>query len=183
MWKRRGYRGGKGGPPSPPHLVPIAYNAYRLIALKRWVLIAFATLPPSTVTFSHYYRNRHLLYHVILSSTLLTYWSLNLFAFLIPIASMRYIRSYLYCVKAEEVVLREGDDAFAGLLPSLIWPFCPLLPYRDPYHTSFSSPYQNHNYVYGVPIMSLKIEIQNSRICIGRAIKLREILISKLLIK
>ena len=101
-------------------LVPIAYNAYRLIALKRWVLIAFATLPPSTVTFSHYYRNRHLLYHVILSSTLLTYWSLNLFAFLIPIASMRYIRSYLYCVKAEEVVLREGDDAFAGLLPSLI---------------------------------------------------------------
>jgi hypothetical protein len=47
----------------------------------------------------------------------LGYWALNLFVFLIPLATMRYLRAHFYGVEAEEVKLRSGFDASAGLLP------------------------------------------------------------------
>ena len=44
------------------------------------------------------------------------YWSMNFFGFLIPIASLRYLRAHFFCVEASEVVVREGGDHNVGLL-------------------------------------------------------------------
>jgi hypothetical protein len=44
------------------------------------------------------------------------YWSMNLFGFLIPIASLRYLRAHYFCVEVSEVVVREGGDHNIGLL-------------------------------------------------------------------
>lgn len=49
----------------------------------------------------------------------LIYWSLNLFAFLIPNATMKYLRAHFFCVEAREVTLRAEGEIGAGLLPRM----------------------------------------------------------------
>jgi len=49
----------------------------------------------------------------------LVYWSLNLFAFLIPIAVVRYMRAHFYGVEASEVTTRIGMEATVGLVPNI----------------------------------------------------------------
>jgi hypothetical protein len=44
------------------------------------------------------------------------YWGMNLFFFLIPVATMKYMRSYFYGVEAEEVIVRSGDEENIGFL-------------------------------------------------------------------
>ena len=44
------------------------------------------------------------------------YWGMNLFLFLIPVATMKYMRAYFYAVEAEEVAVRDGDEDSVGLL-------------------------------------------------------------------
>lgn len=48
------------------------------------------------------------------------YWGANLFGFLIPIATMRYMRCHFFCVEAEEVIMRPGDEEKVGLLGSYV---------------------------------------------------------------
>ena len=48
----------------------------------------------------------------------LVYWAINLFAFLIPIASIRYMRSHFYGVEAQEVTTRIGLEETVGLIPN-----------------------------------------------------------------
>ena len=83
-------------------LVPLIFNTRRIGSLWEW---AFA---PSLGIFS---RTLGLLNYL--------YWSVNLFGFLLPIAALRYIRAYCFCVEASEVTMREGHEDSAGLLPRL----------------------------------------------------------------
>ena len=46
----------------------------------------------------------------------LVYWGLNLFGFLIPVATMRYMRAHFFAVEAEQVTTRPGMGDSAGLL-------------------------------------------------------------------
>ena len=48
--------------------------------------------------------------------TNLLYWALNLFGFLLPIASIRYMRAYFFSVEAEQVTTRPGMGNSVGLL-------------------------------------------------------------------
>jgi len=52
----------------------------------------------------------------ILSLSNVIYWGSNLFAFLIPIATIKYMRTHFFCVEAEEVVVRDGDEDNIGFL-------------------------------------------------------------------
>ena len=54
----------------------------------------------------------------ILISSISLSWNINLFGFLIPVAGMKYMRSYFFGVEAEEVVVRGGDEDNIGLLGS-----------------------------------------------------------------
>jgi hypothetical protein len=88
-------------------LIPLLYNTRRLQPLFAW---AFAPQAPSI----------HLGYAGrTLAMLNLLYWSLNLFGFLIPVATLRYIRAHCFCVEASEVTLREGHEDGAGLLPQI----------------------------------------------------------------
>ena len=80
-------------------LVPVAFNAVRLAPLWIW-----ATAPLSMIG-------------RILALSNFVYWSANLFAFLIPTASLRYMRAYFFCVEAEQVTTRFGFENSVGLLP------------------------------------------------------------------
>ena len=44
------------------------------------------------------------------------YWATNLFAFLIPVASIRYMRAHFFGVEAEEVTTRIGMEESVGLI-------------------------------------------------------------------
>ena len=55
----------------------------------------------------------------LLAMANLVYWSLNLFAFLIPIAVVRYMRAHFYGVEASEVTTRIGMEATVGLVPNI----------------------------------------------------------------
>jgi hypothetical protein len=46
------------------------------------------------------------------------YWAINLFAFLIPIASVRYMRAHFFGVEAEEVTTRIGLEETVGIVPN-----------------------------------------------------------------
>ena len=81
-------------------LIPLIYNSLRMGPLYEWVL-CWSTMSK---------------YGKILSLVNFLYWGMNLFLFLIPIASMKYMRSYFFCVEAEEVVVRDGDEDNIGLL-------------------------------------------------------------------
>jgi len=81
-------------------LIPLIYNSLRMGPLYQWVL-CWSSMSA---------------FGKLLSLTNFVYWGVNLFLFLIPVASMRYLRSYFFCVEAEEVVVRDGDEDNIGLL-------------------------------------------------------------------
>eukprot|EP00566_Odontella_aurita_P010465 CAMPEP_0113528118 /NCGR_PEP_ID=MMETSP0015_2-20120614/1664_1 /TAXON_ID=2838 /ORGANISM="Odontella" /LENGTH=401 /DNA_ID=CAMNT_0000426609 /DNA_START=13 /DNA_END=1218 /DNA_ORIENTATION=- /assembly_acc=CAM_ASM_000160 len=81
-------------------LVPVAYSAMRLGPIWEWAL---APIPLGFVG-------------RILAITNFLYWSANLFGFLLPVATVRYMRAHFFCVEAAEVTLREGSEGSAGLL-------------------------------------------------------------------
>jgi len=81
-------------------LIPIIYNTFRIPPLYEWAM--------STTSLG--------LINRILAVINLFYWGVNLFAFLIPIATMKYLRSYFFCVEASEVTMRVGDEVNVGLL-------------------------------------------------------------------
>lgn len=74
-------------------LVPMVYNAMRIGPLYDWISLGW---------------NDMALWGRALAVGNFLYWTSNLFLFLIPVASLRYLRSHFFCVEAEEVVLREG---------------------------------------------------------------------------
>jgi hypothetical protein len=45
------------------------------------------------------------------------YWAANLFCFLLPIATIRYMRAHFFGVEAEEVTTRLGMEESVGLIP------------------------------------------------------------------
>lgn len=51
----------------------------------------------------------------ILGVVNLVYWYANLMLFL-PVAAIRYLRAYVYCVEAVEVTVRKGHEQSVGLL-------------------------------------------------------------------
>ena len=57
-----------------------------------------------------------------LAATNMIYWTLNLFGFLLPVATLRYLRAHFFCIEAEEVVVRLGSEDGVGLLPNVIPP-------------------------------------------------------------
>ena len=82
-------------------LVPAAYSALRLGPLWDWALAPVALgRAGRALAVANY-----------------VYWAANLFGFLLPVASVRYMRAHFFCVEAEEVQLREGQVVSAGLLP------------------------------------------------------------------
>lgn len=83
-------------------LIPLIYNSIRMGPLYEWIMCW------STMT----------RVGKLLSIANFAYWGMNLFAFLIPIAAVRYMRSYFYAVEAEEIIARKGDEDNIGLLPS-----------------------------------------------------------------
>jgi hypothetical protein len=46
------------------------------------------------------------------------YWASNLFAFLIPVAAIRYMRAHFFGVEAAEVTTRIGMEESVGLIPN-----------------------------------------------------------------
>ncbi|KAG7344370.1 hypothetical protein IV203_022378 [Nitzschia inconspicua] len=83
-------------------LIPITYNITRLAYLWRW-----ATAP---VVLGFIGRG--------LGIANLAYWAINLFAFLIPVAAVRYMRAHFYGVEAQEVTTRIGLEETVGLVPN-----------------------------------------------------------------
>jgi len=82
-------------------LIPIAFNALRLGSIWDWVRTPLGW------------------FGRVLAISNLAYWGSNLFGFLLPIASLRYLRAHFYCVEAEEVKLRPGfDKVSVGLMSS-----------------------------------------------------------------
>jgi hypothetical protein len=51
----------------------------------------------------------------------LGYWSLNLVAFLIPVALVRYMRAYFFGVEAAEVTTRVGMEETMGMVPNVLY--------------------------------------------------------------
>ena len=82
-------------------LIPVVYNAVRLCYLWSWV-----TFPTHLG-----YIGRGL---AIANAV---YWTINLFAFLLPIATIRYMRAHFFAVEAEVVVTRAGLEETVGLIP------------------------------------------------------------------
>ena len=84
-------------------LIPILYNSIRVILLYQWLSLGWSTMG--------YIGKALSVFNFI-------YWNINLFGFLIPVAGMKYMRSYFFGVEAEEVVVRGGDEDNIGLLGS-----------------------------------------------------------------
>mmetsp|Transcript_19865 Transcript_19865/g.46341 ORF Transcript_19865/g.46341 Transcript_19865/m.46341 type:complete len:421 (+) Transcript_19865:304-1566(+) len=84
-------------------LIPVAYNASRLIYLWSW-----ATSPAQSTILCRIGQ--------CLAIANAAYWAINLFAYLIPIASMRYMRAHFFGVEAEEVTTRIGLEETVGLV-------------------------------------------------------------------
>ena len=85
-------------------LVPVVYNAIRIFLIWDWLMLP--------VKIGYLSRS--------LASINMIYWTLNLFGFLLPVATLRYLRAHFFCVEAEEVVMREGYEDGVGLLPTLM---------------------------------------------------------------
>jgi hypothetical protein len=87
-------------------LIPISYNVARLTYLWNW---AACTAPLGAFGRS-------------LAIANLAYWALNLVAFLIPVALVRYMRAYFFCVEAAEVTTRKGMEETMGIVPNVFVP-------------------------------------------------------------
>ena len=83
-------------------LIPITYNSSRLVYLWHWAFDT--TIPLGTIGRGMGIVN-------------IVYWAINLFVFLIPIASLRYMRAHFFGVEAEEVTTRNGMEETLGLVP------------------------------------------------------------------
>ena len=84
-------------------LVPVAYNTARLPYLWRWIFFGSESLG---------------ICGQVLGIANGLYWAANLFAFLIPIATVRYMRAHFFCVEAMEVTTRIGMEESVGLIPN-----------------------------------------------------------------
>jgi len=43
------------------------------------------------------------------------YWMADMFGFLLPVVTMKYMRAHFFCVEASEVSLQEGlEEGYAG---------------------------------------------------------------------
>ncbi len=84
-------------------LIPLIYNTVRLGSLYDWVFVCWNDMNQIGK---------------ILAVGNFVYWGVNLFLFLIPVATMKYMRAYFYSVEAEEVTVRDGDEDNIGLLGS-----------------------------------------------------------------
>jgi hypothetical protein len=85
-------------------LIPISYNAARLGYLWNWACTTSLTLgvPGRALAIGS-----------------LAYWTINLMAFLIPVAAVRYMRAHFYGVEASEVTTRIGMEGALGLVPHI----------------------------------------------------------------
>ncbi|CAB9516157.1 expressed unknown protein [Seminavis robusta] len=81
-------------------LIPVAYNTIRLGYLWSWVFQPLAL--------------GHLGQAVAIAN--LAYWATNLFGFLIPVATVRYMRAHFFAVEAEQVTTRASMEDSAGLM-------------------------------------------------------------------
>eukprot|EP00531_Pseudo-nitzschia_arenysensis_P015930 CAMPEP_0116144790 /NCGR_PEP_ID=MMETSP0329-20121206/16210_1 /TAXON_ID=697910 /ORGANISM="Pseudo-nitzschia arenysensis, Strain B593" /LENGTH=368 /DNA_ID=CAMNT_0003640277 /DNA_START=52 /DNA_END=1155 /DNA_ORIENTATION=+ len=82
-------------------LIPVVYNASRLLYLWQWAF------PSTALPLGRIGRALGIINAV--------YWAINLFAFLIPIASVRYMRAHFFGVEAEEVKTRIGLEETLGI--------------------------------------------------------------------
>lgn len=72
--------------------IPLAYNSVRMVPLYQWVMVGWTGMD---------------LWEKVLSLVNFAYWGINLFGFLIPVASLKYFKSHFLAVEAQEVTLRE----------------------------------------------------------------------------
>jgi len=91
-------------------LIPVAYTTFRLPPLYEWLMV-----PPSLGACWIPGISMGICRTLAIANVL--YWGVHLFGFLLPIATMRYLRSYFFCVEAAEVTMREGGEGNIGLLP------------------------------------------------------------------
>jgi hypothetical protein len=90
-------------------LVPVAYNTARLPYLWNWALSAAADTSSTPLLG---------VVGTVLAIANFVYWAANLFAFLIPVAIIRYMRAHFFCVEAAEVTTRIGMEESLGLIPN-----------------------------------------------------------------
>lgn len=83
-------------------LVPISYNVVRLGYLWNWASTTINLGWPGRA----------------LAISNLVYGAVNLFAFLIPVALVRYMRAHFFAVEASEVTTRIGMEDSVGLIPN-----------------------------------------------------------------
>jgi hypothetical protein len=81
----------------------VAYNTARLPYLWNWALSS----DTDTTGLGK-----------VLAIANFVYWAANLFAFLIPVATIRYMRAHFFCVEAAEVTTRIGMEESVGLIPN-----------------------------------------------------------------
>jgi hypothetical protein len=81
-------------------LIPVAYNTVRLGYLWSWAVqsLILGSLGRAIAIAN------------------LVYWLLNLFGFLIPIATVKYMRAHFFAVEAEQVTTRSSMEDSAGLM-------------------------------------------------------------------
>jgi hypothetical protein len=96
--------------------IPVAFNTIRLGYLWQWALMPLSPLLNigTEMTPSFLLSYPTLIRGISMSSFL--YWFLNLFAFLLPVAVIRYMRAHFFGVEAEQVILRPGMENTIGLM-------------------------------------------------------------------
>jgi hypothetical protein len=82
-------------------LITIAYNTKRLSSIWEWCMTG-----ASLSTIENLGR--------LLAFFNMIYWSLDLFLFVIPVVTMKYLRAHFFCVEASEVTLR-NEESIIGL--------------------------------------------------------------------
>jgi hypothetical protein len=83
----------------------VAYNTARLPYLWRWIFLGAESSSLGV-------------YGQALGIANGVYWAANLFAFLIPVATLRYMRAHFFGVEAMEVTTRMGMEETVGLIPN-----------------------------------------------------------------
>ena len=84
-------------------MIPLVYSAMRLGLLWSWVSISAPIGGAGRV----------------LAIISLVYHLLDTFGFLLPVATLRYMRAHFFCVEASEVAVRDGAEDAVGLLPTV----------------------------------------------------------------
>ena len=84
-------------------MIPLVYSAMRIGLLWGW-----ATLSTPIGGVGRFLAITSLVYHL-----------LDTFGFLLPVATLRYMRAHFFCVEASEVAVRAGSEDAVGLLPTV----------------------------------------------------------------